>query len=112
MKVLSIAALAMMATTYVFAQEDISNDDIPEQCRSVCSNLVAVSDECDRLFDDDRDELNCMCQAENAQTVIPLCAACVTSTRNGTSEEDGNEDGDNDDNDDNDNNDDANDNGE
>lgn len=57
--------------------QDIENDDIPTQCAVVCSNIVAVSADCDRAFERDSDELACMCQAEGAEQVVPICAACI-----------------------------------
>lgn len=68
--------LALWATAPILAQ-DIDNNDIPTQCATVCSNIVTVSNDCDRAFDRDSDELACMCQAEGAQQVIPICAACI-----------------------------------
>jgi hypothetical protein len=76
MKKTAAALVALSALSPVLAQ-DIDRDDVPGQCESVCSNIVTVSDECDRRFNRDRDEVDCMCQAENAQDVVPLCAACI-----------------------------------
>merc|ERR1711939_395310 len=76
MKKNAAAMLALGALGPALAQ-DIDRDDVPRQCESVCANIVLVSDECDRRFSRDRDELACMCQADNAQEVVPLCAACI-----------------------------------
>ena len=76
MKKTAAAMLALGALAPAIAQ-DIDRDDVPRQCESVCSNIVAVSDECDRRFSRDRDELDCMCRAENADQVVPICAACI-----------------------------------
>lgn len=76
MKTVPAALLALGMLAPAFAQ-DVDRDDVPRQCDSVCANIVAVSDQCDRQFSRDRDELDCMCRAENAQQVVPLCAACI-----------------------------------
>jgi hypothetical protein len=76
MKKAATALLALGVLGPALAQ-DIDRDDIPRQCEMVCSNIVTVSDECDRRFDRDRDELDCMCRADNAEQVVPLCAACI-----------------------------------
>jgi hypothetical protein len=99
MQFFSLTALALLATTHVFAQDfdDLDNDDIPSQCSLVCSNIVDVSNTCDRAFDNDRAELNCFCMAENAATVVPLCASCVSSVRNEQNDDDDDDDDDNND---------------
>jgi hypothetical protein len=96
MQLLSLTALALLATTYVFAQDfdDLDNDDIPAQCSLVCSNIVAVANTCDRSFDDDHAELNCVCMADNAAIVVPLCASCVLSVRDERNDDDGDDDND------------------
>lgn len=73
--------------------QDISNDDIPRQCTAVCSEAVQISRRCDDQTgmhqssnmrpsinmnsDNDRAELECICRAPNANTIIPTCEACV-----------------------------------
>ena len=76
MHLLSTTALALLAAAPILAQ-DVDNDDIPTQCATVCSNIATVSEQCDRAFNSDKDESQCMCQAEGAQQVIPLCGACL-----------------------------------
>ena len=87
MHFLSFTALAVIATAPILAQ-DVDNNDIPTQCATVCSNLATVFNDCNRAFNDDRDERNCVCQAANAEAVIPLCAACVSSVSNSNDDDD------------------------
>ncbi|ETN38099.1 uncharacterized protein HMPREF1541_07723 [Cyphellophora europaea CBS 101466] len=76
MKTTAAALVGLSAIAPILAQ-DVDRDDIPSQCQIVCSNIAVVSEECDRAFRRDRDERDCMCQAENAREVVPLCAACI-----------------------------------
>lgn len=77
MRTSKIAQVTALMTAASVSTQEVENSDIPTQCATVCSNIVSVADICDRAFFDDRDERNCICQAANAQQVIPLCAACV-----------------------------------
>ncbi|ORY16162.1 hypothetical protein BCR34DRAFT_597955 [Clohesyomyces aquaticus] len=58
--------------------QDIDDDGVPSQCRSVCSSVVSLTETCDRQNgDDDRGFINCVCSANNANVQIPFCEACV-----------------------------------
>jgi hypothetical protein len=106
-----IAALAAAV-----AAQEIDQNDIPQQCTSVCAQVVTIARDCDRqnsrsqpcyfsVYDtdpfpqdnNDAGELNCICQAQNANTLFPTCEACVAQFDN-------NNDNDDDDDDDNNNN--------
>jgi hypothetical protein len=77
MKKTAAVILALSILSPALAQ-DIEHDDIPTQCTVVCSNLVTVSEDCDRIYSNDTAEQACMCSATNAREVLPLCAACVS----------------------------------
>lgn len=85
--------LGLTALAAVQAQE-FDNNDVPQQCRSVCQAMVDAARTCDQNQDGDRQEVDCICNAEGASTQLPECAACVRQFDN---------DGDNDDDDNNDN---------
>lgn len=64
------------AFTAVQAQE-FDNNDVPQQCRSVCQSMVDAARTCDQTNDGDRQEVDCICNTEGASTALPECAACV-----------------------------------
>jgi hypothetical protein len=88
--------------TALIAAQDISQDDIPQQCTAVCADVVSISRRCDdttgtskprhaHLFftqlthhakDNDAAELDCICRAPNAASLIPTCEACVANYDN------------------------------
>ena len=74
--VVAFFLLALMGALPV-ASKDVGHNDIPTACITVCSNLAEVTKDCYRAFKNDSLNVNCICHAANAQTVIPLCAACV-----------------------------------
>jgi len=91
-------AIASALAASVSAQ-DINQDDVPQQCTSICADVVSLSRRCDdttstprpplhsftspnSCIDDDAAELNCICQAPNAGTLIPSCEACVAEFDN------------------------------
>lgn len=76
-----------------FAAE-IDNNDIPQQCRSVCADVVSLAQECDRTNNDnDRNELNCICSG-TAASQIPICEACVRQFDDDTDDDDNDNDND------------------
>ncbi|KAK0103462.1 hypothetical protein ONS95_005485 [Cadophora gregata] len=78
MQLIQVSLLALLSS-YVAAQ-DVDNDDVPIQCRSVCTSIVTLTQDCDRLHDDnDRSYLDCVCNGTNAATEIPVCEACVAN---------------------------------
>lgn len=76
---LSSLVLALSLTASISAQS-LDHDDIAPQCASVCTNIANVSDECERQNEDvpneDRRELDCICNAPGMDTLIPACEAC------------------------------------
>ncbi|OAL51083.1 hypothetical protein IQ07DRAFT_411795 [Pyrenochaeta sp. DS3sAY3a] len=70
--------LALVSTLAAFAAaQDISRDDIPQQCNAICAEIVGIAQRCDDQNDSDAAELACICQAPNANTLVPSCEACV-----------------------------------
>ncbi|KAF2251133.1 hypothetical protein BU26DRAFT_276623 [Trematosphaeria pertusa] len=57
--------------------QDVDSNDVPNQCQAVCASVVSLTSSCDQQ-NDDRAELDCVCQASGADTQVPLCAACVS----------------------------------
>lgn len=90
----------------------LEHDDVPSRCWDACGSVVNISQQCDNQHDEDNAELQCICNWSQAQTQVPLCAACISQYGNGDNDNDhdhDHNDGDDNDNDnDNDNNDDDN----
>lgn len=68
--------VGLAAIGAVKAQE-FDNEDVPQQCRSVCQSMVDAARTCDNNFDGDREEVDCICNTEGASTQLPECAACI-----------------------------------
>ncbi|KAL2069690.1 hypothetical protein VTL71DRAFT_14369 [Oculimacula yallundae] len=78
MQLIKLSVLALLSS-YVAAQ-DIDNNDVPLQCRSVCASVVTLSETCDRQNNDnDSGFINCVCTGSNAASIIPACEACVAN---------------------------------
>lgn len=85
------------ALTAPAAAQEITQDDIPSACTGICADVVTLAQQCantpslclhthahtqsDRTVDDTA-ELDCMCRAPNAGTLIPACEACVAEYDN------------------------------
>ncbi|KNG48090.1 gpi anchored protein [Stemphylium lycopersici] len=72
-------ALAFALSAVGLAQ-DVDRDDIPQQCVAICQPIVTLTQNCDNTTndDDDRAERQCVCNGQNASTIVPLCASCIT----------------------------------
>ncbi|CAI9628943.1 unnamed protein product [Alternaria burnsii] len=68
----------VFALSAIGLAQDVDNDDVPMQCRDVCASVVTLTRDCDNSTNDDAAERQCVCNAQNANTAIPLCAACIT----------------------------------
>ncbi|CAN9127045.1 unnamed protein product [Alternaria alternata] len=68
----------VFALSAIGLAQDVDNDDVPMQCRDVCASVVTLTRDCDNSTNDDVAERQCICNAQNANTAIPLCAACIT----------------------------------
>ncbi|KAF4212456.1 hypothetical protein CNMCM6805_001084 [Aspergillus fumigatiaffinis] len=95
MRPLQFLALAglMLASNIALAAE-LDRDDVPNRCWDVCSPVVGIAQQCDNMHrDDDRAEMNCICDWNQAPTLVPLCEACISQfrndTRNGTRNDNG-----------------------
>jgi hypothetical protein len=85
------------------AAQEIDQNDIPQQCTSVCAQVVTIARDCDRQNNNnDAGELNCICQAQNANTLFPTCEACVAQFDNNNDNDDDDDDDNNNNNNDND----------
>jgi hypothetical protein len=85
--ILVIVGLAALST--VVAQE-FDNNDVPSVCRSLCDTWVTAARTCDEQLDNDRQEVDCICNTPGADTSLAECAACV---RTYASDDDDDEDG-------------------
>lgn len=63
-------------TTYTVLAQDVESNDVPTQCSAVCAPVVSLTAQCDRTTDNDSDERNCLCNGQNAASIIPACEAC------------------------------------
>ncbi|CZT46111.1 uncharacterized protein RSE6_06497 [Rhynchosporium secalis] len=78
MQLVKVSILALLSG-YVAAQ-DIDDNDVPQQCRSVCASVVTLTETCDRQNNDnDSGFINCVCTGTNAASIIPACEACVAN---------------------------------
>lgn len=75
MRFQSISLLS--AVLVVAAAQRVEQDDIPWECNDVCANLVSTAKRCDDSTNDDNAELQCICTAQNASTLVPNCELCV-----------------------------------
>ncbi|EAW24443.1 putative GPI anchored protein [Aspergillus fischeri NRRL 181] len=86
MRPLQFLALSglMLASNIALAAE-LDRDDVPNRCWDVCSSVVGIAQQCDNTHrDDDRAEMNCICNWNQAPTLVPLCEACISQFRNDT----------------------------
>lgn len=84
-------ATATFAIARVSAQA-IDTEDVPSSCQSACSPVVAASNACEEVEEDDENEgasdWVCVCASSGMQTAVPECLACVQGA-GGSGEEDG-----------------------
>jgi hypothetical protein len=118
MLVNKLSLIAVLAAAV--AAQEIDQNDIPQQCTSVCAQVVTIARDCDRqnsrtqpccfsmyhtnpLPQDNNDagELNCICQAQNANKLFPTCEACVAQFDNNNNDDDDDDDNNNNNNNDN-----------
>jgi hypothetical protein len=73
----------VFALSAIGLAQDVDDNDVPQQCRSVCASVVTLSNTCDRQNNDnDAGYLNCVCTSQDASSQIPLCEACVAANDN------------------------------
>ncbi|KAF2219614.1 hypothetical protein BDZ85DRAFT_268050 [Elsinoe ampelina] len=82
----------LAATAAVHAQLREDDGDIPQQCRDVCTPVVALAGRCDRE-DDARENfefIDCVCRGAEVNS-IPACEACVNFYDNDDNDNDVND---------------------
>ncbi|KAE8354569.1 hypothetical protein BDV28DRAFT_146938 [Aspergillus coremiiformis] len=95
-QLLALSGLMLMSNVAIGAELDRA--DVPNRCWDVCSPVVGIAHKCDNMHNSDRAEMQCICDWNQAPSLIPLCEACIAQYRS----ERNNRDDDNDDDDDND----------
>ncbi|GIK00824.1 hypothetical protein Aspvir_004853 [Aspergillus viridinutans] len=91
MRPLQLLALSglMLASNIALAAE-LDRDDVPNRCWNVCGPVVGIAQRCDNMHrDDDRAEMKCICDWNQAPTLVPLCEACIAQFRNDTRNDNG-----------------------
>lgn len=79
-----LALSGLMLSGHLALADSLDQDDVPNQCWNVCGPVVGISHKCDAMHDNDRAERKCVCEWEQAPTLVPLCEACIVHYRNGT----------------------------
>ncbi|EMD85807.1 hypothetical protein COCC4DRAFT_34673 [Bipolaris maydis ATCC 48331] len=74
----NIIAIAF-ALSAVGLADKLEFEDVPRNCIDICTPVVTLTTGCDDRGpnDDDFAELQCICNAQNANTQIPNCADCI-----------------------------------
>ncbi|KAF1968889.1 hypothetical protein BU23DRAFT_558114 [Bimuria novae-zelandiae CBS 107.79] len=67
----------VFALSAIGLAQDVDQDDVPQQCQSVCSSIVSLTRNCDNSTNDDAAETQCICNGNNASSLVPLCAAYI-----------------------------------
>lgn len=75
----------------------LEHDDVPSRCWDACGSVVNISQQCDDQHDEDDAEVQCICNWSQAQTQVPLCAACISQYGNNDNDNDNDNDYDHDD---------------
>ncbi|GFF35288.1 hypothetical protein IFM46972_04510 [Aspergillus udagawae] len=91
MRPLQLLALSglMLASNIALAAE-LDRDDVPNRCWDVCGPVVGIAQQCDNTHrDEDRAEMKCICDWNQAPTLVPLCEACIAQFRNDTRNDNG-----------------------
>ncbi|USP77549.1 hypothetical protein yc1106_04823 [Curvularia clavata] len=72
-----------LALAFVLASAGLAKkldyDDIPQRCLDVCTPVAELEQRCDDTNKPDNDflERQCVCTAQDANTMIPNCANCI-----------------------------------
>ncbi|KAF2964171.1 hypothetical protein GQX73_g9395 [Xylaria multiplex] len=72
-----LTAIFLFAAFGATQDVDVDLDDFPRSCQQACRDISQLSSDCDRQTGNDRDERDCVCNANNAQQQAESCAACV-----------------------------------
>ena len=102
MRVHQLLALSgLMLMSNVAAGAKLEHDDVPNRCWNVCGPVVGIANKCDGMHhDNDSAEIKCICDWNQAPSLVPLCEACIAeyrSSNNTTSTHDHDNDDDHDD---------------
>ncbi|KAK3065340.1 hypothetical protein LTS18_014184 [Coniosporium uncinatum] len=74
------ALLVLLVVCVAVTAQDIDDNDVPNQCRSVCQPVTLLTQQCDAQNDDDSNGyINCVCNFPDASNLVPICEACVAS---------------------------------
>ncbi|KAI0512865.1 hypothetical protein F5B22DRAFT_613509 [Xylaria bambusicola] len=74
------------------ATQDLDLDDFPRACQQACQDISRLSNDCDNQTSSDRDEINCVCNGNNAEEQARNCAACVKANVRGDDDDDDDDD--------------------
>ncbi|RMZ73283.1 gpi anchored [Pyrenophora seminiperda CCB06] len=70
------------------AEITINVDNIPTECKDVCSQVAGISNGCKTDSNDQSAATKCVCSANNASNLIPLCSACIGKFKSDKSKDD------------------------
>lgn len=87
----TLLALAASATFSGVLAQSFDNE-YPSACQSVCGPVASQSQSCDNQFDNDQDELNCICTGNNLNNLIPECQQCIDQNRGSGDDDDDDDD--------------------
>ncbi|KAF7113758.1 hypothetical protein CNMCM5793_004813 [Aspergillus hiratsukae] len=92
MRPLQLLALSGLLLASNIALADKFDDNVPARCWDVCGPVVGMARQCDNMHRggdddgdddaDDRAEMRCICDWNQAPTLVPLCQACIAQNRN------------------------------
>ncbi|OGM46459.1 GPI anchored protein [Aspergillus bombycis] len=94
-QLLALSGLMLMSNVAMGAELD--RDDVPNRCWEVCGPVVGIAHKCDNMHDNDRAEMKCICDWNQAPSLIPLCEACIAQYRSERNNRDDDDDDDDDD---------------
>ncbi|KAK1139452.1 hypothetical protein N8T08_000731 [Aspergillus melleus] len=76
-----LALSGLMLASKVAVAAELDRDDVPNRCWDVCGPVVGTAHRCDGMHDRDRAEMDCICDWNQAPSLVPLCEACIADYR-------------------------------
>ncbi|PKY08668.1 hypothetical protein P168DRAFT_314731 [Aspergillus campestris IBT 28561] len=77
-----LALSGLMLMSNVVAGAELERDDVPSRCWHVCGPVVAIARTCDNVHhDNDRAEMDCICDWNKTNKLVPICEACIAQYR-------------------------------
>ncbi|KAH8430803.1 putative GPI anchored protein [Aspergillus melleus] len=76
-----LALSGLMLAGKVAVAAELDRDDVPNRCWDVCGPVVGTAHRCDGMHDRDRAEMDCICDWNQAPSLVPLCEACIADYR-------------------------------